>query len=51
MLKELGFRETESLGLQLVNTLVEQVEGVIELDRGNSTKFTINFALPQSFQR
>jgi len=45
--QELDFRETESLGLQLVNTLVEQLEGVIELGRNNGSRFTINFALPQ----
>jgi two-component sensor histidine kinase len=41
---EMDFRHTESLGLQLVNTLVEQLEGNIELDRSRGTLFTITFA-------
>ncbi len=39
----LNFRDTASLGLQLVNTLVEQIEGSIELERGSGTKFKIGF--------
>ena len=35
--KDLDFRNTESLGLQLVNTLVAQLEGTIELDRRGET--------------
>lgn len=41
--KDLGFRNTKSLGLQLVNTLVAQLEGTIELDRGGGTEFRIAF--------
>ena len=37
----IDFRRTESLGLQLVNTLVEQLEGNIQLNSNNGTKFTI----------
>jgi two-component sensor histidine kinase len=37
------FRHTESLGLQLVNTLTEQLEGSIELQRNGGTTFTIAF--------
>jgi two-component sensor histidine kinase len=40
----LDFRDTGSLGLQLVNTLVEQIEGTIELDRSDGTAFRIAFA-------
>jgi two-component sensor histidine kinase len=40
---DLDFRETESLGLQLVNTLVEQLEGTVELDRSGGTAFEITF--------
>ena len=32
-----------SLGLRLVNLLVEQLEGTIELDNNNGTKFLIKF--------
>jgi PAS domain S-box-containing protein len=41
--EELDYQKTESLGLQLVNTLVNQVDGVIELDRSNGTEFKIRF--------
>ncbi|MCR4438178.1 MAG: PAS domain S-box protein [bacterium] len=38
------FRNTESLGLQLVNTLTDQLEGTIELSaNGGGTTFTICF--------
>lgn len=39
----IDFRNTKSLGLQLVNNLVEQLEGNIELDKTAGTRFTINF--------
>ncbi len=39
-----GFRNTETLGLQLVNMLVDQLEGTIELDRRGGTTFKITFA-------
>ena len=42
--KEINFRETESLGLQLVNDLVEQLDGTIELKTGAGTEFRITFA-------
>jgi two-component sensor histidine kinase len=42
----LDFRNTRSLGLRLVNTLVEQLGGTIELERSNETTFTITFAAP-----
>ncbi len=41
-----GLRETESLGLQLVNTLVNQLGGTIELDGSGGTAFKITFAAP-----
>ena len=40
---ELDFRETETLGLQLVGMLVEQLEGEIELDNSNGARFQIVF--------
>ncbi|MBI5473794.1 MAG: PAS domain S-box protein [Ignavibacteriae bacterium] len=39
----LDFRATESLGLQLVNTLVEQLQGNIALDATAGTRFIITF--------
>ncbi|MGB9928731.1 MAG: sensor histidine kinase, partial [Methanosarcina sp.] len=41
--KEMNFRETDSLGLQLVVNLVEQIEGSIKLDTAIGTKFIIRF--------
>ncbi len=43
--ENINFRETESLGLQLINTLVEQHNGTIELIKNNGTEFFI--ALPK----
>lgn len=37
------YKNTESLGLQLVNNLVEQLDGEIELDKNNGTQFKIVF--------
>jgi len=41
--EDLDFRNTESLGMQLVNSLVEQLDGTIELDKSQGTKFIITF--------
>ncbi|MDZ7412966.1 MAG: PAS domain S-box protein [candidate division KSB1 bacterium] len=42
--KEIDFRNTESLGLQLVTTLTDQLEGSIELkSEGQGTEFVITF--------
>ncbi|WP_406670635.1 histidine kinase dimerization/phosphoacceptor domain -containing protein [Methanolobus sp. ZRKC4] len=38
---DIDFKETESLGLQLVTTLTSQIDGTIELDRSKGTKFKI----------
>jgi len=40
---DLDFRTTDSLGMQLVVTLVNQLEGTIELNRENGTAFVISF--------
>ncbi|MEO8398183.1 MAG: MASE1 domain-containing protein [Ignavibacteriaceae bacterium] len=39
----IDFKNTESLGLQLVNTLTEQLNGSLELLRNGGTTFVINF--------
>ncbi len=41
--EDIDFKETESLGLQLVVSLVDQVEGRIELDTSKGTEFRIRF--------
>ncbi|MDW5550794.1 sensor histidine kinase [Methanosarcina sp.] len=42
--EEIDYRNTNSLGLQIVNILVEQIEGCIELKRNNGTEFSIYFS-------
>ena len=41
--KGVNFRETESLGMQLITTLTEQLDGSIELINGTGTRFEITF--------
>jgi two-component sensor histidine kinase len=41
--ENIDFRNTESLGLQLVNSLTEQIDGKIQLDRTAGTSFIIKF--------
>ena len=41
--KDIDFKNTNSLGLQLVNNIIFQLEGEIKLDKSVGTKFTINF--------
>lgn len=41
--EKIDFKHTSSLGLQLVNILVEQIEGSIELVGGTGTEFRIKF--------
>jgi two-component sensor histidine kinase len=43
---DLDFHNTTSLGLQLVNTLVDQLDGTIKLDRTGGTEFEITFVVP-----
>jgi PAS domain S-box-containing protein len=38
---ELDWQNTQSLGLRLVNSLVDQLNGTIELDRSSGTRFTM----------
>jgi two-component sensor histidine kinase/sensor domain CHASE-containing protein len=41
--EDIDFTNTESLGMQIVVSLVEQIEGRIELKRDNGTEFKIMF--------
>ena len=41
----LDFRQSTSLGLQLVNTLVNQLGGALELDHNGGTQFRITFPI------
>ena len=40
---EIDFRHTESLGLQLIAMLTEQLQGTIVLERADGTTFTLTF--------
>ncbi|MBN1940085.1 MAG: PAS domain-containing protein [Candidatus Aminicenantes bacterium] len=44
----LDFRKAESFGLKIVNLLVSQVRGVIDLDRSGGTAFIITFREPSA---
>ncbi|MFQ5769951.1 MAG: sensor histidine kinase [bacterium] len=46
--KELDFRNTESLGLQLVSLLTDQLGGIVELNRKRGTTFNFTFNLINS---
>jgi PAS domain S-box-containing protein len=48
--EEIDFKNPDTLGLQLVNILVEQIEGSIDLERGRGTKFIIKFKRELQFQ-
>lgn len=41
--ENIDFENPSTLGLQLVNALVEQLDGTVELEKGEKTKFTIRF--------
>jgi len=43
MPKDLDFRKTGSLGLQIVHDLVQQLEGTVRLDQDKGTSFTITW--------
>ena len=49
--KKFDFRNTESLGLQLVVSLVDQLNGVIELDNTKGANYTIVFKQNQGKKR
>jgi two-component sensor histidine kinase len=46
MRPDLDIHSTDSLGLQLVNTLVDQLDGRMEINGQRGTKFKIAFAVP-----
>jgi len=47
----LDFRKTETLGMQIVSTLVSQIDGSIDLAREKGTEFTIHFEEVKYAQR
>jgi PAS domain S-box-containing protein len=47
----IDFRNTQSLGMQLVITLAEQIEGNIELIKDNGSKFIITFPSTENIKQ
>ncbi len=45
--KKINFESSDTLGLQLVDLLVDQLDGNIELKRDNGTEFVIKFSATQ----
>ena len=45
--EDLELESVESLGLQLVNILVDQLDGKLELKRDNGTEFTMKFSVTE----
>jgi len=48
--ENLDIEDIESLGLQLVDSLVNQLDGELELKRNNGTEFTIRFTVVEEKQ-
>ncbi len=44
--KHIDIKNTATLGLQLVDTLVEQINGTLTLNRTTGTKFKLEFKIP-----
>ncbi len=45
--ESIDFKNPNSLGMQLVTTLVDQLDGELELKRNNETEFTIKSTVPK----
>ena len=43
----MGIEDLDSLGLQLVTTLIDQLEGELKLIRYNGTEFVIKFTVTE----
>ena len=49
--KNLSTENLDTLGIQLVTTLVEQLDGELELKRNNGTEFTIQFTVKEKSEQ
>jgi two-component sensor histidine kinase len=49
--ENLGIGDIESLGFQLVTSLVDQLDGELELKRNNGTKFTMRFTVEEKMKK
>ena len=45
--ENLDIEDLDSLGIQLINTLVEQLNGKLELKRNNGTEFSVRFTVKE----
>jgi two-component sensor histidine kinase len=45
--RDLGIKDLDSLGIQLITTLVDQLGGELELKRSNGTEFSIRFSIKE----
>jgi two-component sensor histidine kinase len=45
---KLDFEDLDSLGIQLITALVDQLDGEFELKRNNGTEFTMSFAVKEN---
>jgi two-component sensor histidine kinase len=43
--ESLDFRNTESLGMQLVHSLAKQLSSTVDLNRDHGTKFMLRFPI------
>uniref|UniRef100_UPI00373FC9B9 hypothetical protein n=1 Tax=Methanosarcina horonobensis TaxID=418008 RepID=UPI00373FC9B9 len=43
--ENLGIHDLDTLGMQLISALVDQLDGKLELKRGNGTEFAIRFTV------
>jgi two-component sensor histidine kinase len=43
--ENLNIKNTDSLGIQLITALVDQLDGELELKRDNGTEFMIKFTV------
>lgn len=47
--EHIDLKNVDTLGLKLVNTLVNQIKGTVEVNRNNGTTFTITFSNSNRF--
>jgi two-component sensor histidine kinase len=47
--EEIIYKNTDSLGMQLFNSLINQIDGQIELDKTNGTGFSSTYAKKKFF--
>ncbi|MFA4823870.1 MAG: hypothetical protein WC593_01790 [Methanoregula sp.] len=51
MASDITLENQTSLGLQLVSTLTDQLNGTVAIDRTEGTKYTFTFSKPEEIRR